>query len=161
MPQQIISQFSRQYGMPIETNIQFQTINQRDAIPDGVRWEGMIVYVITEGKSYQLVGGIDNSLWQEFNGIQDAPIDNQTYVRRNGQWVFLSGQMTVIVTDRFTYTAPNNTFTLSENVGEIIDVQIEQGCNYDSYATLANQKELTISTAVLFGGEKVKVIYSL
>lgn len=38
-------------------------ITARDAIADERRLEGMIVFVISESKNYQLVGGVTNSDW--------------------------------------------------------------------------------------------------
>lgn len=86
MPQSIISQFEREYNAPIETNRQVSNITIRDAIDGAIRWEGMIVYVISEGKSYELRGGTDNTFWQDFQGIDDAPADGNYYSRKDNTW---------------------------------------------------------------------------
>lgn len=86
MPESIISQFKREYNAPIEVDRQVGTINARDNINVLTRWEGMIVYVILEAKSYILVGGTDNTNWQEIAGIGEAPIDGQAYIRKDGAW---------------------------------------------------------------------------
>lgn len=53
------------------------TSTDRDNIPSGDRYEGMIVYVSAEQKYYSLVGGTDNINWQEFKGSGGgAFIDN-------------------------------------------------------------------------------------
>lgn len=43
-------------------------ITARDAIPAALRYEGMLVYVVSEKKTYQLQGGITNSNWSAFFG---------------------------------------------------------------------------------------------
>lgn len=93
MPDNIFSQFDRQYAAPIETNRQVANITARDAINNLVRWIGMMVYVLSEDKTYELRGGIDNSDWQEFTGIDDAPADGNAYARQDNDWVIVaSGQ---------------------------------------------------------------------
>jgi hypothetical protein len=42
---------------------------ERDAIDSGDRFEGLVVYVISEGRNYQLVGGTTNSDWVIFGSI--------------------------------------------------------------------------------------------
>lgn len=59
-------QFDRVYNAPIETYRKVLTTAERDLIPAGKRWEGMICYVSTPtSKEYRLVGGIDNIHWVE------------------------------------------------------------------------------------------------
>lgn len=94
MPQEIISQFDRKYNKPIETNRQVSTVAIMNAIPAAVRWEGMLVYVITDGVTYQLKGGIDNSDWELFNGIDEAPVDGQYYARKDAAWQIVPGGIT-------------------------------------------------------------------
>ena len=86
MPESIISQFQREYNAPIETNRQVATVAERDAIPSSRRWEGMLVYVTTDARTYELRGGVSNGDWTEFGGITEAPTDGNYYVRRNGIW---------------------------------------------------------------------------
>lgn len=90
MPQTIISQFDRAYNKPIETNRQVSTVTVMNAIPSASRWEGMLVYVITDGVTYELRGGLDNSNWQLFEGIAEAPEDGQYYARKDGSWELIS-----------------------------------------------------------------------
>lgn len=87
MPETIISQFQRAFNSPIEIYRQVATPTERDNIPSGVRWTGMLVYVVSDGVTYSLSGGgIDNGSWQELGGLQDAPSDGQTYGRKDGNW---------------------------------------------------------------------------
>ncbi len=95
--------------------------------------------------------------------IGDWYIRNGTSLYQyNGQtWVLLgSVPGNTVLAETFTYTAPTNTFTVANNIGTIIDIQIEQGCNYNAYASFVDD-EVTINTDVLFGGETVKIIYSI
>lgn len=84
------------------------------------------------------------------------------YQYNGSTWVLLADSTngTAVLAESFTYTAPNNTFTVTENIFSLIDVQIGQGCNFDSYATIANGNEVTIDNSIIFGGEKIKIIYN-
>lgn len=86
MAQDIISQFRRTYNSPIELYRQVATATDRDNIPSGVRWPGMLCYVVSDDVTYVLVGGISNGDWDELGGLQDAPIDGQLYGRKDGDW---------------------------------------------------------------------------
>lgn len=68
MPNEIGYSFARVSTNPIETDRQVNTITLRDAIPSGKRWEGMLVYVISEQTTYELKGGILNTDWAEIGG---------------------------------------------------------------------------------------------
>lgn len=74
MPQTIISQFDRKYALPIETYRQVLNVTLRDSIPEAIRWEGMIVYVVSEQLSYVLVGGIDNTFWVELGTLVNVTV---------------------------------------------------------------------------------------
>lgn len=87
MPETIISQFQRAFNSPIEIYRQVATPTERDNIPSGVRWPGMLVYVVSDGVTYSLSGGgVDNGSWELLGGLQDAPSDGQTYGRKDGNW---------------------------------------------------------------------------
>ena len=65
MPELLGYQFDRTYAGAIERYRKVATIAERDAIPTGKRWEGMLCYVTGETKDYQLRGGITNVEWEE------------------------------------------------------------------------------------------------
>lgn len=67
MPEELGYQFDRVFGQPIERYRQVSTVAERDAIPTGKRWEGMLCYVTGESIDYQLSGGTDNSNWKDSN----------------------------------------------------------------------------------------------
>ncbi len=56
-------QFDRTFALPIERYRQVATIAERDAIPTGKRWEGMLCYVKGDTTDYQLTGGLTNLDW--------------------------------------------------------------------------------------------------
>lgn len=76
MPDILISQFDRKYGQPIETFRKVNNLANRDAIPSGIRWEGMLVYVVSDQNTYQLTGGVDNSFWINYGGYTDIFVVN-------------------------------------------------------------------------------------
>ena len=51
-------------------------IISRDSISDARRIEGMLVYVVSEGKLYQLKGGVTNSNWEEFASLPPLGVFN-------------------------------------------------------------------------------------
>lgn len=63
MPIAQTSQFDMKLAGPIEVSMQVQTINDRNAILTGKRWEGMTVTVVETHSAYILLGGIDNTYW--------------------------------------------------------------------------------------------------
>lgn len=86
MPDVIISQFSRAFNAPIELFRQVADITTRDAINSNIRWEGMLVYVVSAGVTFELKGGIDNTDWTEVGAFEDAPEDGSAYGRKDGAW---------------------------------------------------------------------------
>lgn len=63
MPEFLGYQYDRLYAAPIERYRQVSTIAERDAIPVGKRWMGMLCYVTSEAQDYQLDGGTTNLDW--------------------------------------------------------------------------------------------------
>ena len=61
---QLGSNFTVQTGLPLDDRFVCETLNQRDAIPVDIRYEGMMCYVINERQTFQLVGGIENVNWE-------------------------------------------------------------------------------------------------
>lgn len=94
--------------------------------------------------------------------MQLSPLDNtpiQLWQYNGFNWVYAGGGQ--VRSQSFTYTSPNNTFILSGNVTELIDVIIDHGSNYNSAATVANGNEVTIATSgILYGGESIRIIYT-
>ena len=56
-------QFDRVFAEPIELYRKVDTISERDAIPTGKRYQGMLCYVVSENEDYQLRSGTTNGDW--------------------------------------------------------------------------------------------------
>jgi len=65
---QLGTNFTVNTALPLDDRDVVADIAARDAIVPLRRYEGMVVYVITEAMNYQLIGGIDDANWQEFSG---------------------------------------------------------------------------------------------
>lgn len=120
MPDSLISQFQREYGQPIET---FRTVNsstQRNAISMLRRWEGMLVYVISEGVTYELKGGIDNTDWTPLGGLSDAPLDGQTYARKDGAWININSEKSLIYINGYATIKGFNNNGVGFQIGDTI-----------------------------------------
>lgn len=116
------------------------------------------------GSTFTVHSGTDNpnTTPPASYSIGDWYIRNGTSIYQyNGDtWVLLSNSSVTVFSEAFTYTSPNNTFTVINPINQIIDVQIEHGSNYNEYATIANGNEVTIATSgILYGGEKIRIIY--
>jgi hypothetical protein len=58
------SSFTRTAAVPLDDSVKVADSTARDAIASGVRYEGMIVYVVADGLHYALIGGITNGDWR-------------------------------------------------------------------------------------------------
>lgn len=63
----ISSNFSLQTTLPLDSRIKVADVTARDAISASVRYEGLMVYAVSTGLNYQLVGGIANGNWTTLN----------------------------------------------------------------------------------------------
>jgi len=61
----LASGFGRTSANPLDLFATVADTTARNAIPTGVRYEGMTVFVIADQVNYQLIGGITDSEWQE------------------------------------------------------------------------------------------------
>lgn len=62
----LASNFNVNAALPLDSRQTVADLTARDAIVAGVRYEGMTVFVESDGKTYQLVGGITNGDWATF-----------------------------------------------------------------------------------------------
>lgn len=58
-----IDPFDFRAPFPIDLRMRRENIGERDTIPTNNRWEGMLVYVVSEQTWYGLVGGVGNENW--------------------------------------------------------------------------------------------------
>lgn len=78
-----------------------QTMEERNNIPEARREEGMFVYVIEEQKVFQLIGGIENSNWNESEALSgkvsslfvsesqpDDPTPNSIWIDPNTNYLY-------------------------------------------------------------------------
>ena len=65
---QLGSNFDMKAALPLDSRLKVDSISERDAILEGVRYDGMIVYVVSAKTNFQLVGGVTNPFWQELSG---------------------------------------------------------------------------------------------
>lgn len=85
----IASSFTRNSNLPIDDSFSKADNTARDAIASGVRFEGLMVYVTSTQKLWQLKGGITNSDWKEVGTSADG---------RSGEVALSSGVNTASVT---------------------------------------------------------------
>lgn len=64
----LASGFNRTSANPLDLYATVADLTARDAIDSGVRFEGMLVYVVSEETNFQLIGGITNGDWAELSG---------------------------------------------------------------------------------------------
>lgn len=64
----VASGFGRTSAQPLDLYSQVADITARNAIPTGVRYEGMTVYVVSEQAEYILRGGILDTNWEASGG---------------------------------------------------------------------------------------------
>ncbi len=62
------SNFDVKTTLPLDSRLKVADSTARDAIVSGVRYEGMIVYVVADATNFQLVGGIANGDWTKLAG---------------------------------------------------------------------------------------------
>lgn len=74
------SSFERKAGVPLDKDSVVADLTARDAILSGIRYEGLLVYVVAEKTNFQLVDGIDNSNWQELSGSGGASVPTSAQI---------------------------------------------------------------------------------
>ena len=62
---QAIAPFKMNSQQPLDRRNVVENLDQRDSININFRFEGLQTFVISEHKSYQLIGGIQNENWVE------------------------------------------------------------------------------------------------
>ena len=62
------SNFDMKAQLPLDSRTKVADLTARDAIAAGIRYEGLIVYVVSEATNFQLIGGILDANWEELSG---------------------------------------------------------------------------------------------
>lgn len=81
---EIIDNFRSYATKPLDSRSVKSTLADRDAIPNPERFEGLQCYVQSEGKNYQLQGGITNTHWVDLTGVKLFQPDKILYVSVGG-----------------------------------------------------------------------------
>ena len=117
--------FTRGAQIPLDDTFQCADTTARDAIVTGVRYEGMIVYVVADGLHYALIGGITNSDWGPIagggggsdlisdlfsgDGVDTTFTLSADPITELNTWVFVSG----VFQQKNTYSISGTTLTFS------------------------------------------------
>lgn len=65
----IPSGFSVKSQVPIDSRYVFSDTNARNALSANYRYQGLITYVTSNQRTYQLIGGITNSFWSDISKL--------------------------------------------------------------------------------------------
>ncbi len=65
----VTSNFTVNTALPIDDRLVVADLTARDSLASGRRYEGLAVYVVSNGKTYRLVGGILDANWAEQSGF--------------------------------------------------------------------------------------------
>ena len=113
MPVDIIDSLRVVAGVPTDDKFRYADLTARDALLSGLRYEGMIVHVLSNSKNYQLQGGITNGDWIELvNGgggsgaFTDAGSNQITPTTANGNTMLNQLGSSILGGKGNTITAP-------------------------------------------------------
>jgi len=109
----ITSSFDQQAGLPIDSRAVQLNLTARDAIPSGVRFEGLEVYVIDELTTYKLEGGITNSDWFTIPKIDDINSTTESTYSSSKIDSLISGSLNYLG----AWEADTNTPNISDATG--------------------------------------------
>jgi len=84
-------QLERTFNRPLERYRTVTSITDRDAIPNGIRYKGMMCYVDGENKDYQLLGGVTNEDWTSVSadGLFNKDFDTTDDIVEGGNNKFM------------------------------------------------------------------------
>jgi hypothetical protein len=146
-----------------DSNLSYQTISIDKAAFNApvLEFDEIVVFLFATGFSGYYLDNVrmfkgSGAETVPQTGIQDAPVDGDLYGRRNASWE----AVVKVQSKSFVYDGLDNTFVTDTEIIDLLDVQIENGANYNNYATVANGNEVTIDTDVVYTGNRVKLIYN-
>lgn len=99
----LASSFNVTAGLPLDQRQVVADLTARDLIDSGVRWQGMIVYVISTQLYYLLAGGTANANWTVLSGTPPGTTPIKTtgpFTVNDSSSVALTGE----TTDKTVYT---------------------------------------------------------
>lgn len=77
--------YQRLGGFPLDDSTVFDTIDNRNAMVEGVRYQGMMCYVEETDQLYLLKGGIDNQCWIALNTSDTTEVTTVKYTVKNAR----------------------------------------------------------------------------
>jgi len=113
----VTSSFDQQAALPLDSRAVQNDLASRDAIPSGVRFEGLTVYVIAAQAMYRLEGGITNSDWKILVQINDSIQSADTTYSSSKIQSLISGSLNYLG----TWNAATNTPSISDATGNAND----------------------------------------
>lgn len=160
------SNFDVQTALPLDSRSVVADLTARDAISALIRFEGMIVYVVSEGQHFALLNGITNSDWGPIAGggtASDLVVDtftgdgsdvtftlSQDPITELNTWVFVSG----VYQQKGTYSISGTTLTFSEappaetdNIEVMYTIPLSIGTPSNGTVTTAKLADDAVTTA--------------
>jgi hypothetical protein len=134
------SNFDVNAALPLDARFIVADLTARDAIIAGKRYLGMLVYVISDTKTYQLKTGILNSDWIEFG----------------------SGGVTVNV-EKFSGNGATTTFTLALNAGSTENTNVYISGIYQNKVaaySLVTGTNIVFTGPPAIGVNNIEVVYT-
>lgn len=132
--------FDMNAALPLDSRYIFANTTARDALVSGVRFEGLVCYVVADQKAYILKGGIANGNWAEFG----------------------SGSSIVVTTDQFSGNGSTTAFTLTTVPGGTDNIFVYVNGVYQLKGTYSVAgTTLTFSVAPPTGTTNIEVKYGV
>lgn len=116
--------FDMKTSLPLDGRFVAADNTARDAIASGVRFEGLLVYVTSTKKMWQLQGGITNSDWYEAGGGGGGGFNN--IVTKTASATILSTEDCILVnaaSGNITLTLPASALKEQHNFKRIDSVE--------------------------------------
>lgn len=134
--------FTRGAAVPLDDSFVAANTTVRDAIGSGIRYEGMLVYVIADQKMYQLQGGILNANWTLAGGGAAPVVTVNTFtgnggatygflsvdpVIKNNTLVYLNGQYVQKADYSLSGTGASVNVVLTFNIDSLDNLEVISG----------------------------------
>lgn len=122
--------YQRLGAFPLDDSTVFATIDERNAMVEGVRYVGMMAYVEESNCLYLLKGGITNDCWKPLTTTDDLTEGVTSYTAKNS--AIVKGQIVRLIDSSFVEPADvNNKYQCvigialnNAEIGESVSVQV-------------------------------------
>jgi hypothetical protein len=118
--------FNIRAAQPVDVRTVVDSISARDAIPSGLRYNGLMCFVQSESVQYQLQNGIENTDWQRMGSGGAGTIEDMHGLIEFPQtrtYPIISHSSYNMRIDRFRYSATYTsevTATISPTVNQVL-----------------------------------------